>query len=214
MRRDQYFTLSNKNDKTLTWMKECKKIKSRRPFSLNLEKAALLVLDMQQVFLSEESHAFIPSSKPIVSIILSLADQMLKNDGLIIYTRHITSDNPFDNMKKWWKNLIPLHDQMSSISPLLDSNKGRVIVKSKYSAFYGTNLDASLRKHKIEQVIITGVMTHLCCESTARDAFMRDFEVFFVVDATATYTEELHLGTLRSISHGFGVCISSEEVLE
>ena len=55
-------------------------------------------------------------------------------------------------------------------------------------------------------------MSHLCCETTSRDAFMKDFEVFFVVDANATYTEELHLGTLRAISHGFGRCISVEEI--
>ena len=56
-------------------------------------------------------------------------------------------------------------------------------------------------------------MTHLCCETTARDAFMNNFEVFFVVDGTATYTEDLHVGTIRAISHGFGMCVSSEEIL-
>jgi nicotinamidase-related amidase len=56
-------------------------------------------------------------------------------------------------------------------------------------------------------------MTDLCCETTARDAFMRGFKVYFVADATATATEERHLATLRAISTGFGEVISSRELL-
>jgi len=59
---------------------------------------------------------------------------------------------------------------------------------------YGTGLDELLKSRVIEEIIITGVMTYCCCETTARDAFMRDYRVFFVSDATATVNEELHLG--------------------
>ena len=56
-------------------------------------------------------------------------------------------------------------------------------------------------------------MTHLCCESTARDAFMHDHEVLFVVDATATDDEELHLGSLRALADGFAVLATTREVM-
>ena len=56
-------------------------------------------------------------------------------------------------------------------------------------------------------------MTHLCCETTARDAFMRGYQVFFLMDATATYTEALHFGSLRSITHGFGICTTTERIM-
>jgi len=62
-------------------------------------------------------------------------------------------------------------------------------------------------------VVITGVMTHLCCESTARDAFMRDLEVFFVIDATATDQEDLHMGSLRALADGFAIMVTTKEVL-
>jgi nicotinamidase-related amidase len=55
-------------------------------------------------------------------------------------------------------------------------------------------------------------MTDLCCETTAREAFMRGFKVYFIADGTATATEDRHIGTLRSISNGFGEVISSTEL--
>ncbi|MFX0094856.1 MAG: isochorismatase family protein [Candidatus Hodarchaeota archaeon] len=214
MKKEHYFTSSNREKKIAAWISECKDIKPHRPFVLDLNKAVLLVLDMQKYFLDEDSHAFIPSAAPIIPTIISLINQLEKTEGIIVYTRHITSENPEDKMKKWWRGIISPQDDKSAITSALETNNRIIITKNKYSAFYGTNLEEILKEKEIEQVIITGVMTHLCCETTARDAFMRDFEIFFVLDATATYNEQLHRGTLRAISHGFGVCISSEEILQ
>jgi nicotinamidase-related amidase len=61
-----------------------------------------------------------------------------------------------------------------------------IIDKNRYSAFWRTGLDEFLRSKNVEDVVIAGVLTNCCCETTARDAFMRDYRVFFVSDATAT----------------------------
>ena len=87
------------------------------------------------------------------------------------------------------------------------------IEKKQYDAFLQTLLEETLRQRKIEQIVITGVMTHLCCETTARSAFMRGFEVFFTVDGTATYNEELHRASLLTLSHGFAVPVTVDELL-
>jgi len=60
---------------------------------------------------------------------------------------------------------------------------------------------------------VTGVMTHLCCETTARSAFMRGFDVFFAIDGTATYTEALHRAALLNLAHGFTLPVLTEEIL-
>jgi nicotinamidase-related amidase len=60
------------------------------------------------------------------------------------------------------------------------------IIKSRYSAFIGTELDLILRSHSIDTLIIGGVLTNVCCESTAREARMRDYKVVFLSDGTAT----------------------------
>ena len=195
------------------WLDECRKIISYRPFELNLKKAVLLVLDMQEYFVNEESHAFVPSSVNIISSIQEISKIIQGMGNKVIFSKHIDTENESSTMNRWWKDNIRPDNDQSKITHKLNKQAVEIIEKSQYSAFYETELETILKKYKIEQVIITGVMTHLCCETTARDAFMRGFEVFFVADATATYTEELHLGTLRAISHGFGTCISTGEII-
>ena len=85
--------------------------------------------------------------------------------------------------------------------------------KSQYDAFYKTSLEERLKDFGANQLVVTGVLTHLCCESTARSAFIRGFEIFFVVDATASYNKQYHLSSLRNLSHGFVTPVLSEELL-
>ena len=74
-------------------------------------------------------------------------------------------------------------------------------------------LDSILRSLDVKKVVITGVLTHLCCASTARDAFMHDYETYIVVDGTASETEILHMSALRTLAHGFAVPVTTMEVL-
>ncbi|MBI2862824.1 MAG: cysteine hydrolase [Chloroflexi bacterium] len=89
-----------------------------------------------------------------------------------------------------------------------------VITKHRYDAFLGTDLELVLRSIGAKTVIITGVATNTCCESTARAAYMRDFYVVFLNDCTATYTEEEHLATLRNIRNRFGVVANADDVVK
>lgn len=213
MEKEFYFTLTNRKEKVEEWLLYSKSIKTQKPFELDANKAALLVLDMQNYFLEQDSHAHVPSARTIILTMNQLISFMNNKNRPVIFTKHITSSDPDDIMLKWWKDTISEEANTSDISPYIDSTKGVVISKNHYSAFHNTNLKRLLRELGIEQLIITGVMTHLCCETTARDAFMNNFEVFFVVDGTASYTEKLHVGTIGAISHGFGICVSSEEIM-
>ena len=87
-----------------------------------------------------------------------------------------------------------------------------VVVKTRYSAFIDTNLDRILRSSGIKTLIMTGVATNVCVESTARDAYMRDYHVVFLADCSATYDEELHRATLENIRRSFGIVTTSDEV--
>ncbi|MFW9852734.1 MAG: isochorismatase family protein [Candidatus Thorarchaeota archaeon] len=213
MEKESYFTHANRKEKIEEWKSITRDIKSRKPFELRINRAALLVLDMQNYFIDRNSHAHIPSAGTIILPINNLISFMHEKRRPIIFTRHITSSEPDDLMKKMWKDIITEEDQISEIITHIDSSKGIVITKNYYSAFRKTGLNKLLKELGVEQLIITGVMTHLCCETTTRDAFARYFEVFFVMDGTATYTEDLHVGTLRAISHGFGVCMTVEEIM-
>ena len=89
-----------------------------------------------------------------------------------------------------------------------------VVVKHRYSAFYNTDLETVLRCLKVEELVISGIMTNMCCESTARDAYYRDYRVFFPADATGSINEEMHLGSLRNLAFGFAQVTTAEWILE
>jgi len=182
------------------------------PFSAN--NSALLVLDMQRYFLEPASHAYVPSAQAIVPNLRELVDTYYQSQKPIIFTRHLNTPQNAGMMSSWWRNLIGVEDPFSEIIDELDTSRGMVLEKTQYDAFYQTNLQNLLDEHSVRRVVICGVMTHLCCETTARSAFMRGFEVFFCVDGTATYTREHHLASLLNLSHGFATPLLVDKVIE
>jgi ureidoacrylate peracid hydrolase len=80
----------------------------------------------------------------------------------------------------------------------------RVVDKTRYSAFYDTDLEQQLRDLGVDTLIVCGVTTNICVESTVRDAFFRDIRVVVPSDGTAAVTPELHEGALRDFEYGFG----------
>jgi isochorismate hydrolase len=177
------------------------------------EKAALLVLDLQEYFFQEGSHAFIPSAPAILPGLSRLIAAFSNAGYPVIYTRHVNTSDDAGMMSKWWRELIKLRTAYSHNITIINPSEHIHLSKTQYDAFYQTPLEIKLRELVIEQVVICGVMTHLCCETTARSAFMRGFEVFFTVDGTATYNEELHRASLLTLSHGFAIPVLIEELL-
>ncbi len=87
-----------------------------------------------------------------------------------------------------------------------------VVNKHRYSAFINTRLDSVLRSQRIETLIMTGVSTNVCVESTARDGFMLDYHIVMVEDACASYSRAAHEMTLENMKGYFGVVASAAEV--
>ncbi len=74
-----------------------------------------------------------------------------------------------------------------------------VFSKTRYDAFAGTGLDAHLRAIRRDTLVIAGLTTECCVDSTARDAFERDYHVFIASDAVAAYAPGLHQGALKAL---------------
>ncbi len=182
--------------------------------SFKPEQSALLILDMQSYFLDSSSHAYIPSAEAIVPGIKRLAQSYYQNDLPVLFTQHLNTAQDAGSMATWWRDLITIQNPLSRIIPEFDFSNRNVLRKSQYDAFHGTNLEGILDKKGVAQVVISGVMTHLCCESTARSAFIRGFDVFFLVDGTATYSEDHHYATLLNLSHGFARPSLTTEILQ
>ena len=185
----------------------------RHPFTP--DRSALLVIDMQRFFMDESSHAFVTDAPLVAENIRKLVESYRSRGLPVIFTRHaLLDDEPPGIMGTWWSDNLRTSDPQSEIvDGLLPLPDEQVVRKTRYSAFLGTDLEHLLRSKGIERLLITGVMTHLCCESTARDAFMRDFEVFFVIDGTASSDDDLHESSLRCLTDGFVTPVTTEEVL-
>jgi ureidoacrylate peracid hydrolase len=79
-----------------------------------------------------------------------------------------------------------------------------LVTKHRFSAFHNTDLETILRAHGIRTLVMTGVATNVCVETTARDGFVRDYYIVFLDDGTACYSDAEHQATLQVIDRYFG----------
>ena len=90
----------------------------------------------------------------------------------------------------------------------------RVVEQESYGAFGSTNLDDILRSHHVESLIVTGTVTQICVEGTARQAFQRGYRTTLVSDAVASYLPDLHAATLSNFGRKFGWVSTTAEVIQ
>lgn len=218
MKKEHYFTDENREEKIAEWKGILSNYYSKKKkFKFSIEQTALLVIDMQEYFLNAESHAFIQSSRTIIKPILKLIKTFQQKQNTIFFTQQgfePEKDDHRNMMKRWWKGSLSTEDPMFTISPEFDADSDSIYFKTGYDVFGETNIGSILNRLGYSKLVITGVATHLCCESIARQAFDYGFEVYLPIDCLASYTEEFHLNSLKAASHGFGIPITSEEILE
>jgi ureidoacrylate peracid hydrolase len=87
-----------------------------------------------------------------------------------------------------------------------------VIGKLRYSAFSGDDLDAELTRRGVDTLIVCGLTTDCCVESTARHAFHLDYHVFVAADACAAYEPDLHRAALKSLDLNCAIVVDSDQV--
>lgn len=176
---------------------------------------ALLIIDMQKVFLPMTSSS-LPNILTLISTFKSLSLPL-------IFTQHGHSSTeltpPFANklVRKWgpsgsiatgssdWE-LIPSIAKESTSHP--------IVGKNTYDAFINTNLATLLKEKEVERVVVCGVMTDCCCDTTARSAFNRGFETWLVDDACGTASNEQHEAGLKGFGFAFGDVVKTAEVLK
>jgi len=177
---------------------------------INPRQAALLVIEMQNVFLKDMGMI---SELQMANIqrIIAVADAV---GTKVIFVRHNDSSELSKPMIDWWGgDKIEKGSEAWQMIDGFNITNRIVIDKNQYSAFFKTHLDEILKENHIEDLIITGVMTNCCCETTAREAFMYGYRVFFINDGTATINEELHLAALKNIAFGFACVQNTQDLI-
>jgi isochorismate hydrolase len=184
---------------------------------LDVPAAALIVVDMQNAFIHPDGPIYMPAGAAIVDAVAAVADAFRAAGRPVFYTRQ--AEDPAGGnagmMAVWWEGSSPKEGTWeAAIFEGLAPQTGDVVIpKIRYDAFVATDLELRLREAGVKDLAITGVMTNLCCESTARDAFMRDFRVFFAADGTAAPSLEFHRSSLLNLAYGFAYVLTCDELV-
>ncbi|KAF1829163.1 Isochorismatase hydrolase [Decorospora gaudefroyi] len=181
-------------------------------------KTALLIIDMQNFFLPMTTDAF-PK-------IIKLSNHFRDKGWPQYFTQHGHPPSDFKQpvtnqlVRKWGpENSIhvntPDWELIPKVQDLMQQGNSvkELIPKNTYDGFEGTNLEEKLRKEGVQRVVIVGVMTDCCCDTTGRSAFCKGFETWLVSDATGSANKTQHEAGLKAWGFGFGDVIKTEEVL-
>ena len=176
------------------------------------DRTVLLLIDMQTDFADPQGGlgkdgTDMTAPQAAVKQASRLADAARNAGVACVFVRLITRPEDETAFLKEWK-----HRRNSEGAPLCREGtpgadfvgprpRGGELVfsKKRYNAFIGTGLDAALRGKGIDTLVVAGLTTECCIDSSVRDAFERDYHVFVVTDATACYEPGLHEAALRAL---------------
>ena len=188
-------------------------------------RTALINVDMQRCFV-EGSPLAAPDGLALVDRVNRLARSCRDRGALVVHTRGWM--RPDGSNLGVMGQLVPpfivaLYTEGADSAALHDSldvaPDDIVVNKPRYGAFFATDLELILRSRGIDTVIITGIATNICCETTAREAAQRDFRVLFLSDGTATKemngvpAEDLQRATCASLGMVFAQITTVDEVI-
>jgi len=197
------------------------------------EKTAMLVVDMQNDFVQEGAAIEVPRARAMVPCLNRLLEVCRVHKILVIYIHHVIRGGEIDAGR-----LADHHETIRNNKALLAGTPNveiyeglrphagdLMVAKPRYSAFHGTDLEAILRSKGIDTLIISGTLTNVCCDSTTRDAFSRDYKVIFLSDGTATRdlpdlgfgpvsAEEIQKVVLSVLAMSFAQVSSIDEVID
>lgn len=213
----EYVTASALPGKTAEWLSCVRGAVAPRPhLKIIPGRCGLIIVDMLNYFASPKGRAFLPAAPAAAARIALLVEAWRSFGGHVLFTRHChTGANDLGMLGKFFSDYIRCGEPEAEIVAGLAPRANDVVIrKTTYDAFIGTALEEELGRRGLTQVLVTGVLTHLCCETTARSAFCRGFEVYVAADASASSTERLHLGSLLALADGVAVIMSTEEILE
>ncbi|WP_313461703.1 isochorismatase family protein [Stenotrophomonas sp.] len=188
----------------------------RGPWTLQANRAALLVHDMQQYFLA----AFAADASPLAPAIANIARllQHCRQRGIpVFYTAQRGNQDRRDRGLQadlWGPGMQAIAEHETIIDALAPAAGDHVLVKHRYSAFQRSNLETMMRARGRDQLLVTGVYAHIGCTATVSEAFQRDIEAFIAADAVADFSRADHDLALHWIARTTGVPLTTDTLLE
>lgn len=187
-------------------------------------RTALVNVDMQNCFV-ENSPVAAPGGVELLERINRLASRCRQAGVLVIHACHVL--RPDGSNAGILMEIPPIREGMINRGSqsaalhrgLVIDERDVILEKPRFGAFHGTDLELLLRSRGIDTIIVTGISTSVCCETTAREAAVRDFHVLFVDDATATFgigdlpPEAIQKATCATIGFLFGKVVTINDLM-
>ncbi len=200
------------------------------PFDrLDPARTALVVIDMQNGFMDDAvGHAVCPAARDVVPAVNRLAAAVRETGGGVFWVLNTHNDR---NARDWsvMEDMATPARRERRAAAMSEGTKGHElwpglhvdpadehVRKYRYSAFLpgASDLPARLRARGFDTVLITGTVTNICCESSARDAMMTNFRVVMVSDGNAAATPEEHDASLLALYAAFTDLMDTDMIVE
>ncbi|WP_173923477.1 cysteine hydrolase family protein [Agromyces sp. Marseille-P2726] len=201
---------------------------AERPYRYDPAHAALVVVDVQNDFCHPEGSVAtmgsdVSAAVEMVPRLRSLIDQAHSVGVPVVFVQTLHDDT---NDTAMWLGRVTAEPggvqtgricrtgswgaEFYGVTPGSDDT---VVTKHRFSAFVGTNLDIVLKTLSVRSLLVTGVATEVCVESTLRDGLSAEYFVSLVEDCAATYTAEAHESSVRNVRRNFGTVVTSDELV-
>jgi ureidoacrylate peracid hydrolase len=186
--------------------------------------AALIVIDVQNDFCAkggyyDQTGADLSFSAPAIERMVQLIDSARAAGVRVIFARNHYDDVYVSETQRararrvGWYMPYCLQGSWGAdfyrVAPLPGET---IVTKHRYDAFYNTDLEVVLRSNKVQSLILTGVATNVCVESTMRSAYFRDFEVVVVEDCCAARNVSAHEASLENVRKHFGLVAAAADI--
>lgn len=195
---------------------------------LDPRRTAHVVVDLQRGFMDPGAPVEVPEARAIVGNVNRIAAAVRRAGGVNVFLRMNLATSATDRWRDYADRLAARGNReaiVAAFSPGADdfalwpdlevADDDLVVDKCRFSAFVpgASRIHDELTERGIDTLVLTGTLTNVCCESTARDAMQMDYRVRFVADATAALSDEIHNATLANIDSHFGRVVWTDDVV-
>jgi ureidoacrylate peracid hydrolase len=192
------------------------------------ERTAHIVVDLQNGFMAPGAVAEIAEAREIVPAVNRISAALRQAGGLVVYIQNTFDDVAVATWPVFFEHFCSPERRGRMIEAFTPGAFGHAIwpglnvlpqdlkvPKRRFGAFApgASELHTILQGYGIDTLIITGTASQVCCESTARDAMMLNYKVFFIADGNATYTDAEHNATLSAMAHTFCDVLDSDAMV-
>ncbi len=195
---------------------------------LDPAKTAHVVVDLQNGFMAPGAICEIPMARDIVPTVNRISDTLRQAGGLVVYIQNTLDAEAIRTWSTYLDYFCSPVRKAGMIEAFSPGSEGHalwpgldvrpedlIVRKRRFGAFApgASDLHAILSGRGVDTLIITGTASQVCCESTARDAMMLNYKVFFVEDGNATFSDAEHNATLSAMAHTFCDVIQSDTLI-